>query len=116
MSGVQRIERAAKPIRTARKQRKTITTKRIMKTLLIAALAATGFTFATPSAEAGHYRCTTTYRAPYRVNTFVLNRWSQCQVGYDAWGRAFQYRVTVVTYRDVYSNGQTRTYNVTYRS
>ena len=52
-----------------------------MKTLFIAALAAAGLNFATPQAEAGHYRCanTYTYAAPYRVSTCEVNRWSQCR-------------------------------------
>jgi len=87
-----------------------------MKTLLVAAIAAVGLNFATPQAEAGQYRCANTYYAPYRVSTCEVGRWSQCQVGYDNCGRAFHYTVTVVTYRDFYSDGQTRTYNVTYRS
>lgn len=60
----------------------------------------------------GHHgsRCET----PYVVKTCEINRYRQCRTAYDRFGRPHKYHVTVVTYRDTYSNGTCRTYTRTY--
>ena len=52
---------------------------------------------------------------PYVVHTYEISRRRQCITSYDHYGRAYQSHVTVVTYRDQYSNGTYRTYTRTYR-
>lgn len=84
-----------------------------MKTLLIAALAVASLHVATPRAEA--WRCANTY-APYKVRTCEVHRCAYRKSAHDSCGRNFRYTVTVITYRDFYSDGSTRTYSVTYRS
>lgn len=51
---------------------------------------------------------------PYKVNTVEVNRYTQCQTAYDNCGRPYTYHVTVVTYCDHYSNGETRTWTRTF--
>ena len=86
-----------------------------MKLLITALLTLAGITFATPKAEACEYR-TVTYCAPYRVSTCVVNRCSSCKTAYDRCGNASHYTITVVTYRDSYSDGSSQTYTRTFRS
>ncbi len=51
---------------------------------------------------------------PYKVSTVEVNRYTQCRTAYDNCGRPYTYHVTVVTYCDHYSNGQTRTWSQTF--
>lgn len=51
---------------------------------------------------------------PYKVRTVEVNRYSQCRTAYLPCGRPYTYHVTVVTYRDHYSNGSTRTWSQTF--
>lgn len=109
-----------------------------MKTLLLTVLAAAGFAFAAaPSAQAGDYyygsshrsynhcapkvrHCEPTYRETYcepkLVCTEIVCKERECRTGYDHCGRQFTYHVTVITYKDVYSNGHSRTYTKTLRA
>lgn len=84
-----------------------------MKILITALVAFSGLTFAAPKSEASDYCYTTTvsYCAPYRVSTCVVYRNSYCRTSYDRCGNAYHYTVTVVTYRDNYSDGSSRTYS-----
>jgi len=87
----------------------------LMKMLLIAALAISSLGFAAPHAEAGSYRRSTSC-APYKVRTCEIGRRAYCQTAYDRCGGRYHYTVTVVTYRDSYSDGSARTFSRTYRS
>lgn len=52
--------------------------------------------------------------APVRLlHTCEVDRRRVCRTGYDHCGRPYTYHVTVVTYRETYSNGSTRTYTRT---
>lgn len=51
---------------------------------------------------------------PYKVSTCEVNRYRQCRTGYDHCGHPYTYHVTVVTYRDHYSDGSSRTYTKVY--
>ena len=46
----------------------------------------------------------------YKIRTCEINRYRECRTGYDHCGRPYTYHVTVVTYRDYFSNGTSRTY------
>ena len=90
-----------------------------MKTILVLALAALGLS----SAHAGDYGYS--YRptqvdycapAPYVVCTHKLHTCTEKRVAYDHCGRAYCYYVTIVTFKDVYNTGHTRTYTQTFRS
>ncbi|MBU6300457.1 MAG: hypothetical protein KGS60_02800 [Verrucomicrobia bacterium] len=50
----------------------------------------------------------------YKTHTCEVNRCRHKKMGYDACGHCYTYWITVVTYRDYYSNGTTRSYQVTY--
>ena len=69
-----------------------------------------------PEAQAGSYRRSYNYCAPYKVSTCEVDRCRQCRVAYDDCGHRYTYHVTVITYRDHYSDGSARTYTRTYRS
>ncbi len=86
-----------------------------MKTLLIAALAAASLSLNAAKAHEGS--CSTvSYCAPYRVSTCVVNRCSYCKTVYDRCGYPYHYTVTVVTYRDSYSDGSNQIYTRSFRS
>ena len=96
--------------------------KKIILTLAIAVTALVGFT---PEAEAGtkgdvlrfigkqiaknqghhHGGCT-----PYVVRSMEIGRHFETRTGYRPCGAIYYYNVTVITYRDFYSNGTSRTY------
>lgn len=50
----------------------------------------------------------------YKVSTCEIDRDRQCRTGYDHCGKPYTYHVTVVTYRDHYSDGSYRTYTKVY--
>lgn len=50
----------------------------------------------------------------YKVRTCEVNRRRYCKTAYDHCGHPYTYHVTVVTYRDYYSNGTSRTYTRTF--
>ena len=80
-----------------------------MKSLIIAA-AITLATLAGPSAHAD-------YCMPfYKVSTCVVDKCSYKKWATDRCGNRYSYIVTVVTYRDTYSNGACKTYKETFRS
>ena len=87
-----------------------------MKTFLIIAIAAASLSFTATQAQAGSYRHSSGYCAPYRVSTCEVSRCSYCQTAYDRCGYPYHYTVTVVTYRDSYSDGSSRTYTSSFRS
>lgn len=62
--------------------------------------------YAGPS-HGGHGSC-----APqiYKVRTVVICRRQECRTGYYPCGTPYRYQVTVVTYRDIFSNGTSNTY------
>lgn len=51
---------------------------------------------------------------PHRVRTIEVCRNRVCRTAYNSCGQRYTYHVTVVTYRDIYSNGSSRTYTRTY--
>jgi hypothetical protein len=51
----------------------------------------------------------------YKTHTCEVDRCRHKKMGYDSCGRCYTYWITVVTYRDYYSNGTSRTCNVTYQ-
>jgi len=52
--------------------------------------------------------------APVRLlHTCEVDRRKECRTAYDHCGRPYTYHVTVVTYRETYSNGSTRSYTRT---
>ncbi|MEM1442599.1 MAG: hypothetical protein AAGF67_09670 [Verrucomicrobiota bacterium] len=97
------------------------------KTIATLAIAVTSLAAFTPEAEAGtkgdilrfigqqihknhgpsygHGHCT-----PYLVRTAEIGRHCETRTGYRPCGSIYYYNVTVVTYREFYSNGSTRTY------
>ncbi|MEM6279151.1 MAG: hypothetical protein AAF733_06710 [Verrucomicrobiota bacterium] len=97
------------------------------KTIATLAIAVTSLAAFTPEAEAGtkgdilrfigqqihghynpgygHGQC-----APYLVRTAEICRRCETRTGYRPCGSIYYYTVTVVTYREFYSNGHTRTY------
>lgn len=52
--------------------------------------------------------------APYHVRTDEVCRRTECRTAYTSCGRPYTYHVTIVTYRDIYSNGTSRTYTRTF--
>ena len=52
----------------------------------------------------------------YKVSTCEINRCCHEKVGYDHCGRSYYYTVTVVTYRNYYSDGSSNTFTRTFRS
>lgn len=56
------------------------------------------------------HRYSRTYSAPYRVRTQEVNRCNYPRTAYNRYGRPYRYHVTVVTYRDFYSDGRCVTY------
>ena len=103
-----------------------------MKNILIALIAIAGFSAAVPSAQAGGYgkshgksyghsapkaaHCKPAYVAPKLICTEIVRKKTECRTGYDHCGRKFTYHVTVITYKDVYSNGHNRFYAKTLRA
>lgn len=51
---------------------------------------------------------------PYKVSTVEVHRCTEPRIAYHPGGRRYTYYVTVVTYRDHYSNGTTRTWTQTF--
>lgn len=91
-----------------------------MKSLIIIALAIVGIS----SVQAGDYRGKygayeardSGYCKPYVVCTHKISSCREKRMGYDNCGRCYYYYVTVVTYKDVYNTGTTRTYTKTFRA
>lgn len=50
---------------------------------------------------------------PRKISTQVIGRRKICKTAYTSCGRPYTYHVTVITYRDIYSNGTSRTYTRT---
>ena len=69
-------------------------------------LSATAFFTVTP-VEAGHYR---SHFAPkvYKIRTCEIDRCQYRKWAYDHCGKRYSYWVTVITYKDFYSNGSSR--------
>ena len=87
-----------------------------MKKLIIAAITAASLSFTAFQANAGSCRSAVEYCAPYRVSTCIVNRCSYCKTAYDHCGNAYHYTLTVVTFRDIFSDGSSQTYNRSFRS
>jgi len=88
-----------------------------MKILITAILILAGIAFATPKAEACDSAAPVVVcRAPYRVRTCEIGRCAYCKTAYNQCGYAFHYTVTVITYRDFYSDGTAATYTRSYQS
>ena len=90
-----------------------------MKALLALAIIATASFTASTSAHAGDYRSShhqVDYCKPYVVCTHKLYSCQEKRTAYDHCGRPYCYYVTVVTYKDVYNTGYSRTYTKTFRA
>ena len=87
-----------------------------MKTFLVLALAAFTFTAAPSITQASDCYRTVSYCKPYVVCTEILSKCRSRRMGYDSCGNCYYYFVTVVTYRDVYSDGSTQRYTRSFRS
>lgn len=106
-----------------------MTTKTALITLALTATAFVGFT---PVAEAGtkeeilrfvgrqfignhHHQPHHGYASctPHLVRTIELGRHCETRTGYRPCGAIYYYNVTVVTYRDIFSNGASRIYTRT---
>jgi hypothetical protein len=94
-----------------------------MKTLLVAALAATSLGLTALPAQAGHCHhvrfgvpayVTVRYSAPYLLETEEVGRATFWKVSYTRHGQVHRYPVTVVTYRKIYSDGSTQVYRRSY--
>lgn len=59
---------------------------------------------------------TVDYCAPYVVCTQKVASCRKQYTSYDHCGRPYSYWVTIVTYRDVYNTGATRTYTRTFKA
>ena len=97
------------------------------KTIATLAIAVTSLVAFTPEAEAGntgdvlrfigqqiHRNYGPSYGGghctPYVVRTIEVCRRCETRTGYRPCGSVYYYNVTVITYRDIYSNGTHRTY------
>jgi|GEM_PF-1517624 hypothetical protein len=69
-------------------------------------------TYQTPRYEPTYQtpRYEPTYCKPYKVSTCEVNRFKECRTAYDHCGKAYTYHVTIITYRDTYSDGSFKTY------
>jgi hypothetical protein len=85
-----------------------------MKKLLIAAFAAACFGLSATQTNACEYAVSSC--APHRVSICVVCRNTYCKTAYDRCGNAYHYSVTVVTFRDLYSDGSSQTYTRSFRS
>ena len=94
-----------------------------MKTILTLALATVALIGFTANAEAGPgYKHGTpawgSYRpqhgghcgSVYKIRTIEICRRQECRTAYYPCGTPYRYHVTVVTYRDIFSNGSSNTY------
>jgi hypothetical protein len=61
-----------------------------------------------PKYEAPRYE--PTYCKPYKVSTCEVSRCRECRTAYDHCGKPYTYHVTIITYRDTYSDGSFKTY------
>ncbi len=87
-----------------------------MKVILtLAVIAAASFS----SLKAGDYHYSAKpveYCKPYVVCTHKISVCKEKRQGHDHCGRCYYYYVTVITYKDVYNTGDTRTYTKTFRA
>lgn len=97
-----------------------------MKTIL-AAIAAVVTLSSTASAWDRCYESANEYRPSrycepvrhcevYKVSTCEIGRCCHQRVGHDHCGRCYYYTVTVVTYRNYYSDGSSNTFTRTFQS
>ncbi len=89
-----------------------------MKIIILSILAVAATFGLTLKADAGTcYRPSSSYCAPkvYKTNTCEINRCYRTSRAYDNCGRQYTYRVAVITYKDIYSNGSWRTWSKTVR-
>ncbi len=95
-----------------------------MKTILTLALATVALIGFSADAQAGpHYGGPSWGHNPphgghcggpaYKIRTIEISRYQQCRTAYYPCGRPYTYHVTVVTYRDIFSNGTSNTYTRT---
>ena len=89
-----------------------------MKTILTLALAAAALIGFTSEAKANPHYGGPYWGQPshghcgsiYKIRTIEICRRQECRTGYYPCGTPFRYHVTIVTYRDIFSNGTTQTY------
>lgn len=91
-----------------------------MKTLLLLALAAAaglaGVHAEDKAAATDPQAAPVSASLLHVVRTHRLGSIREKRAGIDAHGRSYTYHVTVVTYKDVYSNGTSRVYTRTFRA
>ncbi|RFC44564.1 MAG: hypothetical protein DVB23_002249 [Verrucomicrobia bacterium] len=88
-----------------------------MKTILSFLCTVTLLSLSAGTAQAGgayHNPVQTVSHCIYKTHTCEVNRCRYKKTAHDPCGRCYAYWITVVTYRDSYSNGTSRTYKVTY--
>lgn len=83
------------------------------KIIITTVIAAAAFFIGAPTAQAD--QC---YTAPvvYKVKTVQVNCCHYVRTAYDHCGRPYRYTVAVYTFRDIYSNGTSRTWTRTVRA
>lgn len=97
--------------------------KTTILTLALATVALLGFT-ASAEAGSGHHHGTPSWghqqpqhghcvQPVYKIRTIEVCRRQECRTAYYPCGRPYTYQVTIVTYRDIYSNGSSNTYTRT---
>ena len=86
-----------------------------MKTILVLAFITLNLVTIPTSARASDYHRPVSYCRPHLVCTEVIGKCRERRLGYDSCGRCYYYYVTVITYRDVYSDGSTLRYTRTFQ-
>ena len=90
-----------------------------MKSILTFAATLAAVVLSADVASAGNacsgYTVQTVSHCVYKTHTCELSRCRHQKMAYDSCGRCYSYWVTVVTYRDYYSNGTSRTRAVSYK-
>ena len=94
----------------------------LLTSALALALGLGAFTFAAPDAQAGgcrpqhHFGHGHRHVVVFKVSTVEVCRHQHHEIRYYPCGRSYRVCYTVVTYRDIYSNGTSKTYQVTYQA
>lgn len=88
-----------------------------MKNVTLAIIIAAAALFAGVNVEAGQcYRQSYDHCHVYKVRTCEINRCYHWKTSYDHCGHPYRYRIVVVTYKDIYSNGTWNTYTRSFRA
>ena len=88
----------------------------IIKTILTLAITLLILAAAQVTAKADECYRSVSYCRPHVVCTEIINQCRERRSGYDSCGSCYYYFVTVVTYRDAYSNGASQCYTRSFRA